>query len=146
MILNSLSWINNVGMEITLGITLANISQHYAPMQNALTAAEVKGLADVGNIAKDFVSYNKPQMSAAAILGGIAEILMPVGAGQFIAHGLRKAVLPLATDAMKAADKASATSQYYLGKLNDYKLLANQMGFEFSAQAETVLAGGKNPT
>ncbi|KAF4626441.1 hypothetical protein G7Y89_g11715 [Cudoniella acicularis] len=130
MILNSLSWVNN----------------YYAPMQNALTAAEVKGLADVGNIAKDFVAYNKPQMSAADILGAIAEILMPVGAGQFIANGIRKAVVPLAADAMKVAEKASATSQYYLGKMNDYKVLANQMGFEFSAQAEAVLAGGKNPT
>jgi hypothetical protein len=84
-------------------------------------------------------------MQAADILSGLAEVLFPVGAGQFIANGIRKTVVPLASDAMKAAKGASATSQYYLGKMNDYKVIANQMGFEFSAQAEAVLAGGKNP-
>ncbi len=120
-----------------------------APIDNALTKAGVNGLAGVGDLAKYMIEYNKPAMSAEQVLGWLADLLLPVGAGQMFAKSLSTSVNALAKDAMKIdkppSYQASQLSQYYLGKMNDYKTMANQMAFEFSTVATQILADGKNP-
>ncbi|KAI9639927.1 hypothetical protein NHQ30_011703, partial [Ciborinia camelliae] len=133
MILASFSWINSF----------------YAPVDSALTRAGLDGLAGVGELATDFIQYKKPAVSATEILGFISELLLPVGAGQMFAKTFSGTVNSLAADALKIGKppsyKASQISLYYLGKMNDYKLMGNQMGFEIGDAAEQILALGKSP-
>lgn len=88
-------------------------------------------------------------MSAEEILGWVADLLLPVGAGQMFAKSLSTTVNDLAKDAMKIGKppsyQASQLSQYYLSKISDYKLMANQMAFEMSDVATQILSAGKNP-
>lgn len=114
-----------------------------------MTKAGLAGLAGVPDLAENDIKYDKPSMSAEQILGFIAELLVPVGAGQMFGKTLSTTVNDLAKDAMKIGKppsyQASQLSQFYLNKMNDYKLMANQMAFEMTDVATQILAAGKNP-
>jgi hypothetical protein len=108
-------------------------------MNNALTKATVAGLAGASDIAADFVKYNKAVMSAAEILGFLAELVIPIRGGQIVAKAFAQSISNI-------ANKASQIGKFYLSKINEFKGLANQIGFEFGSVAKQILAARKNLT
>lgn len=94
-----------------------------------------------------FVKYNKPKMSAAEIIGFVADFLS-LGAGQLISKGVESAVGPLTKATGKAGEApdyvSSQVAQYYKNQLNNYKQMGNQMAFEVTNIAGEYISAGKN--
>lgn len=97
------------------------------------------------DLAANDIKYDKPSMSAEKILGFIAELLIPVGAGQMFGKTLSTTVNDLSRAGRPPSYEASQLSQYYSNKINDYKLMANQMAFEMTDVATQILGAGRNP-
>ncbi len=115
------------------------------PIDNALTNAGMKALASDGDIAKSFVQYDKKEMSAPEILGFIAKNFLPVGIGQSFSKGLQQVVRDSSAWEKGQSYIPSQLQQYYRGKMDEYRLMANQMSFEMSSVVEQILAAAKNP-
>jgi hypothetical protein len=101
----------------------------------------------VDDIAERFVKYNKPKMSAAEIIGFVADFLS-LGVGQIVSKGVESAVGPL-TKATGKGDVApdyvsSQVAQYYKNQLSNYKQMGNQMAFEVTTVAGEYISAGKN--
>lgn len=124
-----------------------HLLQFYSPFAEQLSLAEGKDLTSVDDIAERFVKYNKPKMSAAEIIGFVADFLS-LGVGQIVSKGVESAVGPL-TKATGKGDVApdyvsSQVAQYYKNQLNNYKQMGNQMAFEVTTVAGEYISAGKN--
>ena len=74
---------------------------------------------------------------------------MPIGAGQMlsksVAGGVGNLIKNIGTKAKGYEELGPKQVDYYSKKLDDFKVMANQVGFEASTTIEEILAAAKNP-
>ena len=74
---------------------------------------------------------------------------MPIGAGQMlsksVAGGVGNLIKNIRTKAKGYEELGPRQVGYYSKKLDDYKVMANQVGFETSTTIEEILIAAKNP-
>ena len=124
--------------------------QFFKPINETLSQAKTNALGNVGDVVNGFVEFNKPAIEASELaLGIISAVIMPVGAGQMlsksVAGGVGNLFKNIGTKAKGYEELGPKQAEYYTSKLDDYKVMANQVGFEASTAVEDILAAAKNP-
>lgn len=119
-------------------------------VNETLSQAKTNALGSVGDVVNGFVEFNKPAIQASELaLGIISALIMPIGAGQMlsksVASGVGNLIKGIGSKTKGYEQLGSKQASYVTSKLNDYKVMANQLGFEASTTVEDLLAAAKNP-